>query len=201
MKLQVKTDSKPLERRRHARVKLSLLGRYMLEDRREFPCQTIDVSVGGLALTAPVRGAVGERVIAYFDALGRIDGKIVRHIEHGFAMTAIMPANKREKLVNQLTWLANRKVLGLPEDRRHERIVPNEVNTIIRLADGGKISAKIVDISVSGAAVICTKQAPMGAMLHIGKRPARVVRCFDHGMALEFALPLSFDVFDENVIL
>jgi len=201
MKLQVKTDSKPLERRRHARVKLSLLGRYMLEDRREFPCQTIDVSVGGLALTAPVRGAVGERVIAYFDALGRIDGKIIRHIEHGFAMTAIMPANKREKLVNQLTWLANRKVLGLPEDRRHERIVPNEVNTIIRLADGGKISAKIVDISVSGAAVICTKQAPMGAMLHIGKRPARVVRCFDHGMALEFALPLSFDVFDENVIL
>jgi hypothetical protein len=26
------------ERRRHQRVKVSLLGRYMLTDRREFPC-------------------------------------------------------------------------------------------------------------------------------------------------------------------
>jgi hypothetical protein len=38
-------------------------------------------------------------------------------------------------------------------------------------------------------------------MLHIGHRPARVVRCLDHGMALEFALPLSYDVFDANVVL
>jgi hypothetical protein len=201
MQFQPKATPKPHERRRHARVKLALLGRYMLEDRREFPCQTIDISVGGLSVTAPVRGALGERVICYFDALGRIEGIVVRHLEFGFAMTANMPAAKREKLVNQLTWLANRKVLGLPEDRRHERIVPNEVNTTIRLTDGTLIAAKIVDISVSGAAVTSTAQAPMGTMLHIGKRPARVVRCFDHGMALEFALPLSFDVFDENVIL
>ena len=132
MNSQPKTQAKPMERRRHARVKLALLGRYMLEDRREFPCQTIDVSVGGLSVTAPVRGALGERVVAYFDALGRIEGTIIRHIEFGFVMTANMPAAKREKLVNQLTWLANRKSLGLPEDRRHERIVPNAINTSLR---------------------------------------------------------------------
>lgn len=201
MHLQRKISAKPQERRRHARAKLSLLGRYMLEDRREFPCQTVDVSVGGLALTAPVVGALGERVVAYFDALGRIEGIIVRHFEHGFAMTAIMPPAKREKLVNQLTWLVNRKTLGLPEDRRHERIVPRELNTNIRLADKSIVPAKIVDISVSGAAVTCAKQSPMGAMIQIGRRRARVVRTFDQGMALEFALPLSFDQFDENVIL
>jgi hypothetical protein len=201
MSLQPKINTRPLERRRHARVKLPLLGRYMLEDRREFPCQTIDVSVGGIAVTAPVRGALGERVIAYFDSLGRIEGTIIRHIEFGFVMTANMPPAKREKLVNQLTWLANRKMLGLPEDRRHERIVPNNVNTTLRFPDGGVEPAKIVDISVSGAAITCTAQAPMGSMIHIGRRPARVVRVFDHGMALEFALPLSFDVFDENVVL
>ena len=173
----------------------------MLEDRREFPCQTIDVSVGGLSITAPVRGALGERIVAYFDALGRVEGIVVRHLEFGFALKVNMTPAKREKLVNQLTWLVNRKTLGLPEDRRHERIVPKDTNTIIKLADGSTFPAKIVDISISGAAITCTGQAPMGAMLHIGKRPARVVRVFDHGLALEFALPLSFDVFDENVIL
>ncbi len=126
MNFRPKISAKPMERRRHARVKLALLGRYMLEDRREFPCQTNDVSVGGLSLTAPVRGVLGERVVAYFDALGRVEGTIIRHIDFGFVMTANMPASKREKLVNQLTWLANRKTLGLPEDRRHERIVPTD---------------------------------------------------------------------------
>jgi hypothetical protein len=201
MRVQAKISSKPLERRRFSRVKLALLGRYMLEDRREFPCQTIDISVGGLALTAPVRGATGERIIAYFDALGRIEGHIVRHFDHGFAITAVMPPAKREKLVNQLTWLANRNALGLPEDRRHERIVPNQLQTTISLPDGGAFAARIIDISVSGAAVACEKKAPVGAMLHIGRRPARVVRCLDEGMALEFALPLSYDVFDAYVVL
>jgi hypothetical protein len=201
MPFHAKVTSKPLERRRFARVKLALLGRYMLEDRREFPCQTIDISVGGLALTAPVRGAVGERIIAYFDALGRIEGHVVRHFEHGFAMTAIMPPAKREKLVNQLTWLANRTALGLTDDRRQERIVPHRVETTISLADGGAFAARIVDISVFGAAIACEKKAPVGAMLHIGHRPARVVRCLDDGLAVEFALPLSYDVFDANVVL
>jgi hypothetical protein len=201
MRVHAKVKLKPLEQRRFARVKLAVLGRYMLEDRREFPCQTIDISVGGLALTAPVRGATGERIIAYFDTLGRIEGHVVRHFDRGFAMTAVMPPAKREKMVNQLTWLANRNALGMTEDRGHERIVPHQVETTIRLPDGGAFTARIVDISVSGAAIACEKKAPIGAMLHIGRRPARVVRCLDHGMAVEFALPLSYDLFDAHVVL
>ena len=38
------------ERRRHQRVSVSLLGRFMLSDRREFPCQVINMSPGGIAL-------------------------------------------------------------------------------------------------------------------------------------------------------
>ena len=42
------------ERRRFQRVRVNLLGRYMLADRREFPCQVTDMSPGGMALIAPV---------------------------------------------------------------------------------------------------------------------------------------------------
>ncbi len=62
------------ERRRHQRVRVNLLGRYMLADRREFPCQVINMSPGGMALIAPISGNVGERVIAYVDHLGRLEG-------------------------------------------------------------------------------------------------------------------------------
>ncbi len=192
---------KSVERRRHARAKIAIIGRYMLANRQEFPCQTINVSAGGLALSAPTSGAIGERVIAYFDQLGRIEGVIVRHLENGFVITANIPAAKKEKLVNQLTWLVNRATLGLPEDRRHERIVPKVVATTIRFADGQTVAAKIIDVSVSGAAVNCEAVAAAGAILQIGATTARVVRAFQNGLALEFVRPLSFDVFDENIKL
>ncbi|MGH9445331.1 MAG: PilZ domain-containing protein, partial [Terriglobia bacterium] len=38
------------ERRRFQRVRVNLLGRYMLADRREFPCQVVNMSPGGMAL-------------------------------------------------------------------------------------------------------------------------------------------------------
>ena len=39
-------------------------------------------------------------------------------------MTIAATPRKRDKLAAQLTWLANRHILSLPEDRRHGRIVP-----------------------------------------------------------------------------
>jgi hypothetical protein len=41
------------DRRRHQRVSVSLLGRFMLEDLREFPCQTLNLSPGSVAVTTP----------------------------------------------------------------------------------------------------------------------------------------------------
>ena len=39
---------------RFQRVKVSLLGRYMLTDRREFPCQILEMSPGDAVVVAPV---------------------------------------------------------------------------------------------------------------------------------------------------
>src|SRR5579863_439135 len=119
------------DRRRHQRVKVNLLGRYMLADRREFPCQVINMSPGGMALIAPVGGQPGERVIAYIDHLGRLEGHVARPFQNGFAMTIAATARKRDKLAAQLTWLANRHLLDSPEDRRHGRMAPR--NPIGRL--------------------------------------------------------------------
>src|SRR4051794_37396432 len=96
------------ERRRFQRVKIHLLGRYMLPDRREFPCQIINMSPGGLALRAPGFGNVGDRVIPYLDNMGGVEGKIPRIIDNGFAMGGGPPPRRGDKPAAQLTWLANR---------------------------------------------------------------------------------------------
>ena len=127
------------ERRRFQRVRVNLLGRYMLSDRNEYPCQVANMSPGGMAVIAPVSGQEGERVIAYIDHLGRLEGKIARLYQNGFAMTVAATPRKRDKLAAQLTWLANRHILGLPEDRRHDRIVPRNPRTAIIMPDGSTI--------------------------------------------------------------
>src|SRR6476659_3193401 len=140
------------ERRRFQRVKVNLLGRYMLADRREFACHVVNMSPGGMALIAPVRGQMSERVIAYVDHVGRLEGLIARHFENGFAMTIAATARKRDKLAAQLTWLANRHILGLPEDRRHGRIAPRNPMARLILPNGVNIAVRVIDISQSGAA-------------------------------------------------
>src|ERR1700687_5664125 len=130
------------ERRRFQRVRVNLLGRYMLADRREFPCQVANMSPGGMALIAPVAGAPGERVIAYVDHLGRLEGHVARLFQNGFAMTIGATARKRDKLAAQLTWLANRHILGLPEDRRHRRITPRHPSGRLIPAHGVNIAAR-----------------------------------------------------------
>src|SRR5260370_16277528 len=106
---QRKTAVLPLsqERRRFQRVQVNLLGRYMLADRREFPCQVINMSPGGMALIAPIAGQPGERVIAYVDHVGRLEGVIARHFENGFAMTIAPTPRNRAKPSAHPTCLAN----------------------------------------------------------------------------------------------
>jgi hypothetical protein len=187
------------DRRRHQRVKVNLLGRYMLADRREFPCQVVDMSPGGMALIAPVGGTVGERVIAYVDHLGRLEGKIARLFQNGFAMTISATARKRDKLAAQLTWLANRNILGLPEDRRHGRIVPrNPVGRIV-MPNGVNLTCRIIDVSESGAGIASPERPPIGTLVTLGKVQGRVVRHLEDGFAIEFTRLLHPDFLEESV--
>jgi len=187
------------ERRRFQRVKVHLLGRYMLPDRREFPCQVINMSPGGLALLAPGIGNVGDRVIAYLDHIGRVEGKITRIIDNGFAMTIGATARKRDKLAAQLTWLANRDILNLPEDRRHDRIVPRNPIAVLTLDDGTKMTCRIIDLSLSGAAISAETRPPMRSQVMLGRVAARVIRNLEDGFAIEFVHSQLAETLEDSV--
>jgi hypothetical protein len=187
------------ERRRHQRVSVNLLGRYMLLDRREYPCQVSNMSPGGMALIAPVAGEVGDRVIAYVDHVGRLEGKIARHFQNGFAMTIGATPRKRDKLAAQLTWLANRHILNLPEDRRHGRIIPRNPSARLILPNGVNLACRVIDISQSGCAIATVERPEMGTIVTIGKTTGRVVRHIEDGFAIEFTRVQHSDFLEENV--
>lgn len=183
--------------REFSRVELTLFGRYMLENHQEYPCQILDMSPGSAAMITPVSGSIGERVIAYVDHLGRIEGEILRLFEGGFAMSIKATTHKRDKLAAKLTWLANRHELNLPEDRRHERITPRSTAAVIKLEDGRVYQTRILDLSLSGAAIALNVKPAIGTVLWLGNMRGRVVRQFDEGVAIEFAIVQTRDSLEE----
>jgi len=195
------TQTRPLERRRHQRVKVRLPGQFMREDRQEFSCVTIDISPGGIALAADSSGNVGEKIIAYINQIGRVQGVVARQFLGGFAISMKLPPLKREKFADQLTWLANRQELGLPEDRRHERIVPRMPHSTLILPNGREYIARIIDVSISGAALSVAVEPAVGTPVTVGLTRAQIVRTFPGGLAVEFLRPFSVGEFSENIRL
>lgn len=187
------------DRRRYQRVKVNLLGRFMLEDRHEYPCQTADISPGSAALITPVVGRLGERVVVYVDHLGRIEGEIVRIHDAGFAMTINATLRKKDKLAAKLTWLANRHELNLPEDRRHNRVTPTRPSVTLTFPDGRVYQSRIMDLSLSGAALAVEARPPIGSPVMVGNLRATVIRVFDEGIAVEFAVMQTVDSLEQNL--
>ena len=188
-----------VDRRRHSRVKVNLLGRCMFDNRREFPCQVVNFSPGGASVMSPYSGSPGESVIAYIDHIGRIEGTIVRPIEGGFAMTVNASARKRDKLADILTWLANRHVLNLPEDRRHSRKETKKRDATLTMPDCSTHSVMVLDMSLSGAGLSSKLRPELGTRVHLGRLAGRVVRHFEDGFAIEFMRVMSEAAIEKTI--
>ncbi|MGI9378270.1 MAG: PilZ domain-containing protein [Methyloligellaceae bacterium] len=174
------------DRRRHFRVKLKLLGRMMRENKQEYPCKLMNISPGGAALLSPVEGQVGEHIVAYIDQVGRIDGTIVRCFDGGFALGLSASDYKRDKLADQLTWIVNSKSMGLPEERRHERIIPKTPHQTLHVDEADSIDCQVIDVSVSGASIMLENRPQVGKTVTLGRMRGRVVRHHDSGIGIEF---------------
>ena len=175
------------DRRRHRRVPVRVFGRFMREDKQEYPCQVINISPGGMAVLAPMLCEIGEHIVAYLDNLGRIEGVVARNFEGGFAISIIASLGKRERIANLLTWLINQERLGLSEDRKHERVVPRISTSKLILPNGEVHPCRVIDVSLSGASVASKVKPPVDTVVILGRTRGRVVRHHDQGVAIQFA--------------
>ncbi len=111
-------DSSPIERstisaadadrRRHARIPIELHGRYMLEGGREYPCVTRDLSRIGMAIEGVPVGAIGERVVAYLEELGRVEGRVVRRSNGWFAIQLVATPQRLELIDEKISEIVRR---------------------------------------------------------------------------------------------
>lgn len=172
--------------RRYRRVPLSLPGRFMRESREEFTCQLQDISVGGAGIESAIPVQINERIVAYFDVLGGLEGSVTRIYSDGFAIQFKVSAHKREKLVAQIMWLFNRSDYPEEAGRQHERVRAAGQRARLKLDDKIIIDVDVIDISVSGASLATTARPPLGTLVMLGTIKALVQRHHETGVALQF---------------
>jgi hypothetical protein len=177
-------------------VKVQLYGRFMLADRTEHVCQIDEMSPGDVVITTNVMANNGERIIAYIDHIGRVEGTVERVVNGGFLLALAASDRKKNKIAAQLTWLANKHELDMPEDRRHQRIAPRNPITTLSMADGRQYPCRILDLSISGAAVELRMRPALNSQVVLGSMRGRVVRHFEEGIAIEFATVQSREAID-----
>ncbi|MEO0619905.1 MAG: PilZ domain-containing protein [Pseudomonadota bacterium] len=174
------------DRRRFRRVELSILGRFMRQNREEHHCRIVDISVSGASLQGPLTVEIGERIVVYFDELGRLEGTVVRRMNDGFAVAFNATERKREKLAEQLTWLINRNILGLPDERKFERLVPVRKEVTLYLPNDAQLACTIIDVSIGGASIATDARPALGTQIVLGRLRGHVVRHHESGLGIEF---------------
>lgn len=178
------------EHRLHRRFRLLLSGRFMRENKDEHACRVNDISVGGVSLK--VEGIVaseirpGEKIIAYIDKLGGLEGQVVRVTPEGFSISINATQHKREKLASQLTFLVNEQDLKAVESRRDERFAIGNRSANLTVTDGVYVPCIILDVSYSGASIACTARPEIGSEVWIGRLRGRVVRHHEEGIGIQF---------------
>lgn len=163
----------------------------MLPDGSEHPCDTIDVSPGGLRLKALFVPYRGQRIVAYLSELGRIEGTATRILKDGFALSIDATGRKREKLLTALTWACNRDDGEVADTRGASRIVPRRATGVLTLADGRRIRVGVANVSSTGAAITSPDHLPLDSSVLLGHRAAIVLRVEDGSYALAFTTPIS----------
>jgi len=186
---------------RFQKVPVRLFGRFMLESRQEYPCQTASMSPADVVLFAPVKPAFGERVVLYLNDLGRFVGVSDHQSETGFSLKFDLAVEKRDRVADRLIWFANREALRLADNRRHERFVPLMQRALLKLSDEREIIVKILDLSISGVAVATATRPPIGARVVIGSTPAVITRHFAEGFGAEFERQFAPGAINESTRL
>jgi hypothetical protein len=200
-------DLEFIERRQEIRIVVRIPGRFSLAsrrdpngNRRQFACRAVNISQGNLMLATAVSGPIGERVIAYFEEFGKIQGSITRVLDGGLVMRIAANSDERSRLLRKLIWLEQNKNYDVPDVRIHKRIVPQDPISTLIFPDGSMLGCFVIDMSASGVAVSADVIPEIGAVLAVGKVAGKVVRHFTEGFAVQFKYPQSTNNIEQLII-
>ncbi|MFZ1991512.1 MAG: PilZ domain-containing protein [Alphaproteobacteria bacterium] len=173
-------DDERREQRRYQRIRLSVPVRFLAHGGNEQGATLLDISAGGLAVTTGDRPPIGTQVVVYVEALGRVEGHVVRHLGNGFAVEFAVTDAKRERLIARLGSL----VEGPGEEHAEKSDAAERPH--FTLKDGREVECRVLDMSVHSVWLQVGVKPAVGEEVTIGRMRGRVRRHHPTGVEIEF---------------
>lgn len=170
----------------------SFEGRFILSDRTVAAgadavqhCRTQSITDTELTVASPLAVTVGERFASSFKQLGPIDGTVARVVSGGFVVTIAASANERRSLAATLLWLKRHHVRKAEDHRAAARTrMRGEACKVTH--DGTGLTARLFDMSATGASLAAPALPPIGAVVTIGRIEGVVVRHVEGRFSVKF---------------
>lgn len=175
------------DRRAWRRIPIDLPVRVLGPDGVEMEVRSVDLSAGGAAFRG-VGYAPGSNLLLSSDRLGQIAAECVRKPAPDlFCVRFEISARKRDKLADQLVWLANKDKLALEDGERRAEREGGGGSVEVTIGEARVIAGRVIDISLTGVAVETRALLPqIGASARIGPYTGRVARHLPNGFAIDF---------------
>ena len=167
-----------MERRAFPRLKSRINVRLLVNSSIDGQGLVLNFSASGAGIESDIDVAPGDRIVLHLEGGSRFEGVVARLFNGGFGVEFGMHESKRQRLVNALETIGEdaEEMTALPlKQRVANRIGGFRGKTLCRTA-AGDIECRLVDMSLSGAAIETDKPLNVGDAVMLGQTRGRVVR-------------------------
>ena len=183
------------------RVKLVLPALCWSQGRSDFYAVTEDVSTDGIRFKCATVPSVGENLTCSIRHTGSLETQVVRVGKQRFAVRVLRAEYPIRLVAQNLLSLAEEQNALPISQRVHARIVPDAADVVVTTPYGSTIAGRVINVSVSGAAVSVDEPIAIGTLIMIGSTPAKVARRFENGIGASFLSPLHGGRVDSTIVL
>ena len=182
-----------MERREFPRLKARMPARLLINNETSGTGTLFDLSAGGVGVLTDLKVAKGDHVVLHLEGGGRLEGAVMRLLADGFGVQLTMSEAKRSRLIDALEPMVEsvEEIVELPMNRRvAERVAGLRMKTECHTEDG-VLDCRIVDMSLTGAAIETDANIKIGSAVTIGQTSGKVVRRDGKTFGVQFDRPAS----------
>ncbi len=167
-----------MERRAFPRLKSRINVRLLVNGSKDGQGVVLNFSASGAGIESDLDVAPGDRIVLHLEGGSRFEGMVARLFGGGFGVEFGMHDSKRQRLVNALETMGedDEEMTALPlKQRVASRIGGFRGKTLCR-TEAGDIECRLIDMSLSGAAIETEETLTVGAPVMLGQTRGRIVR-------------------------
>ena len=169
--------------------------------RSDFYAITMDLCAIGLRFGSAVVPDLGETLTCSIRHAGTLEALVIERGRSQFVARVLRAEQSLPATVRRFLDLAGEQNTEAPRHRVDPRFVPDRPDILVTTASGVQVPGRLLNVSVSGAALQVDIPLEPGMRITLGRTPATVARCFEDGIGAVFLAPLARESCGPHVTL